>query len=72
MPNDPDQRERLDTAHISKALGVFLFVFGVVILVAIFFTETTVGKITNAVAGLIIGGIGAGMFIRASLKRSRT
>ena len=69
MARQEKQPEKLDTAHISKALGTFLAVFGLVILFAILYTDTTSGKVTNAIAGLVIGGIGVGMILRASKKK---
>lgn len=48
------------SAQINRALGVFLFFFGIVVVIATFFTATFAGKMTNLVSGLlfvIIGGL---------------
>ena len=57
--------ENLKNAKINNVLGLFVLFFGVIILVATFFTDTTIGKQTNLVAGLILCGIGGGMILRA-------
>ena len=63
---DPDtQPAGMQEAQINRALGVFMLCFAVIILVAICFTETTIGKLTNLGAGAIIGLIGGVMFWRA-------
>lgn len=53
--------ERLDSARVHRALGIFLLAFGLLVLVAAIFTETTEGRITNLVAGGILALIGGGM-----------
>jgi hypothetical protein len=58
------QRE-LQQAQINRALGVFLLFFALVIFISCFFTETTVGKLTNLAAGGIIGLIGGLMVCRS-------
>ncbi len=57
--------------QIHGALGLFLLIFGLVVLVAVFFTETVAGRVANVVAGLILGGIGGGMIL-SSRSRSDT
>jgi hypothetical protein len=59
--NDPMQQ-------INRALGIFLVCFSVIIFIAVFFTETFSGKITNLVAGLILAGIGSIMIVKAKTK----
>lgn len=60
-----ESRQSLQEAQINRALGVFLLFFTGIILVSIFFTDTTIGKLTNLGAGGIIGLIGGVMFWRA-------
>jgi hypothetical protein len=63
---DPDTRQAgMQEAQINRALGVFMLFFALIILVSIFFTSTTIGKLTNLGAGAIIGLIGGVMFYRA-------
>ena len=61
--------QKTQMAQINRALGVFLFFFGAVILVAVLFTESFVGKMTNLAAGLILGFIGTLLILQT--KRSR-
>ena len=56
-------------AQINRALGIFLLFFSGVIIVAVFFTESFVGKMTNLTAGLILGLIGGLLFLQT--KRNR-
>ena len=68
----PDtQQQELQEAQINRALGVFLLFFTAIILVSIFFTDTTVGKLTNLAAGGIIGLVGGAMVYRARASRWR-
>ncbi len=71
MPN-PDKvdgnRRTLDEAQISKALGVFLLFFALVVLISILFTKTAIGRVTNLAAAGIIGLIG-GLMVARSRKR---
>ena len=64
MMTDMD-KEKNKSARINKVLGLFVLYFGVVIVVATFFTDTFIGKMTNLVAGIILAGIGAGMMLMA-------
>ncbi len=51
--------------QINRALGLFLVCFSVIIFIAVFFTETLSGKITNLIAALILAGIGLIMIVKA-------
>ena len=55
-------------AKINRALGVFLLGFAGVVLFSIIYTDTFIGRMTNLVAGLLIGGIGAIMVWQAGRK----
>jgi len=68
----PDEsQQKLQTAQINRALGVFLLFFAAIIGMSIFFTNTTVGKLTNLAAGGIIGLIGGIMVYRARTRIPR-
>jgi len=70
---NPDQGKALHDFQINKALGAFLLSFAAVVLAAIFFTDTGIGKLTNLGAGVVIGTIGGAMFLhgfRAGRKRA--
>ena len=66
-PDGPQQE--LQEAQINRALGVFLLFFTGIILVSIFFTDTTIGKLTNLAAGGIIGLVGGVLVYRARASR---
>jgi hypothetical protein len=57
-------RRELQEAQINRALGVFLLFFAAIVCVSIFFTDTTVGKLTNLAAGGIIGSVGGVLVYR--------
>ncbi|KAA3655771.1 MAG: hypothetical protein DWQ10_16915 [Calditrichaeota bacterium] len=60
-----EHAEKIKNAQINNVLGLFVLFFGIVVLIAVVFTDTTIGKQTNTVAGLILSGIGVGMFLKA-------
>lgn len=62
---DAEQQAKLKAAEINFALGLFLLFFGGLVLIAIFFTATALGKQTNLLAGLILCLIGGGMAFAA-------
>ena len=53
-----------------SAIGLFLSVFGAAVIFGIIFTETSHGKVTNAICGgiILILGIGALIMDRTSMK----
>ena len=62
---DEHNPKSVQMSKINRALGLFLLCFAAIVFVAVFFTETGVGKATNLVASLILGGIGAVMVVRS-------
>ncbi len=60
--------ERTRMSQINLALGVFVSFFGSVVLISIYFTETSIGKLTNLIAGVILTTIGAIMVLRAKIQ----
>lgn len=62
---DAEQQAKLKAAEINFALGLFLLFFGGLVLIAIFFTATALGKQTNLLAGLVLCLIGGGMAFTA-------
>ena len=60
--------QHIQIGKINKALGLFLLSFSAVVLLAVFFTDTSLGKMTNLVAGLILAGIGALMILKSGSK----
>ncbi len=74
-PKQSEQEERGKREEIDAFLviGGFLLVFGIAVFVAIFFTPTPHGKITNFISCLVLSGIGLGGILRSQkfLKRKR-
>ncbi len=68
-PDGPRQEKQ--EAQINRALGVFLLFFTGIILVSIFFTDTTIGKLTNLAAASVIGLVGGIMVYRARPSKYR-
>jgi len=61
-------QERARMSQSNLALGAFICFFGSVVLISIFFTETSIGKMTNLIAGVILVTIGAIMIVRAKIQ----
>jgi uncharacterized membrane protein YqjE len=61
-----EKSAKLKNAQINRALGVFILFFGVVVIVAMVFTDTRVQMITDLVAGLVLSAIGGGMVLKSS------
>ena len=47
-----------------QLMGIFLGVFGIIMIFAIIFPENIDGKITNLITGLILLGFGIGAFLK--------
>ena len=62
---DADRMARIKTAQINRALGVFLFLFGIIIVVAMVYTETFVQQMTDLFAGAVLMAIGGGMVLKS-------
>lgn len=62
---DVQRLAKIKSSEINNALGLFILFFGIVIVVATFFTDTFIGQMTNVTAGIILSLIGLGMVIKA-------
>jgi hypothetical protein len=60
-----EKSAKLKNAQINRALGVFILFFGVVVIVAMVFTDTRVQMITDLIAGLVLSAIGGGMILKS-------
>jgi hypothetical protein len=60
-----EKQGKLRAAQINRALGLFILFFGIVVISALFFTDTFIGQMTNLVAGLLLSSIGLGMVLVA-------
>ncbi len=68
---DIEKRNQQKSAQINFALGVFILFFGILVLVATFFTETPIGMKTNLSAGVVLCIIGGAMCFFAHRKKNR-
>ncbi len=68
---EPQERGKREEIDAFLVIGGFLVVFGITVFVAIFFTPTAHGKITNLISSLILLAIGLGGVFRSQkfLKR---
>ena len=62
---DIKDKAKLKSMQINNALGLFILFFGVVVVIAIPFSDNFFDKMTNLVAGVILVIIGLGMIIYA-------
>jgi len=71
---DTERNIRIKSALINRALGVFIFLFGVIVIIAMAFAETFVQRMTDLVAGTIMIFIGGGMVWKArqTLKKHKS
>ena len=66
-----ENKEKRKSAQINNALGVFILYFGIVVVIAMFFTGTFIEKMTDLAAGSLLSAIGIGMILgsRKTIKR---
>ena len=60
-----EKSEKLKNAQINRALGVFILFFGIVVIVAMVFTNTRIQLLTDLIAGLVLSAIGGGMILKS-------
>ena len=72
--NDVEIGAKTKMAQINIALGVFISIFGVIVIVAMAYTETWVQQMTDLTAGLVLTSIGAGMIWKSkrTLRKFKT
>ena len=63
--NTKEKHDKYKTAQINNALGVFILFFGIIVIVAMLFTDTFIQKMTDLIAGLVLCGIGGGMVLKS-------
>lgn len=71
MNEEKEKIAETRSAQTNVALGLFLLCFGVIVMIATYFTGTTAGRITNLSSGIVLAAIGAGMII-AGRRKQRT
>ena len=62
---EQEERGKREEIDAFLVIGAFLLVFGVTVFVAIFFTPTPHGKITNLISSIVLSGIGLGGILRS-------
>lgn len=60
-----EKQGKIRAAQINNALGIFILFFGIVVISAMFFTDTFIGQMTNLAAGVLLSIIGLGMVLVA-------
>ena len=60
-----EEEKIIRDANINNALGIFILVFGIIIIISSIFTETSIGQMTNLIAGILLGSIGFGMIVKS-------
>ena len=60
-----ERQNKYKSAQINNALGLFVLVFGIIVLFAIFYTNTFAQKMADLVAGLVLCTIGGGMMLKS-------
>ncbi len=63
-----DKKEIFEPLH---AIGFFWSLFGIIILIGIFFSATNLGKITNGVCGAILLFSGIGAFLKGNYNKRK-
>lgn len=64
-------KEKQEQFEPLQAIGLFWIFFGILILIAVLFTETGIGKITNLICGGILLLVGLACFFRGKAKKNR-
>jgi len=62
-----EKKNKIKSAQINNALGVFILGFGIVVLIGMFYSDNFLHEMTDMVAGLVLSGIGGGMIIKAQM-----
>ena len=64
-----DKKDVFEPLH---AIGIFWSLFGIIVLIGIFFSATNLGKITNSICGAILLFSGIGAFLKGNYNRKKT
>ena len=62
-----ENKGKRKSAQINNALGIFILYFGIVVIIAMFFTGTFIEKMTDLAAGSLLSAIGIGMMITSRM-----
>jgi len=64
-----DKKEKFEPLH---AIGLFWSLFGIMILIGIFFSATNLGKLTNGICGAILLFSGVGAFLKGTYNKRKS
>lgn len=59
-PANIEKQKRYKSMQINNALGIFILFFGIVVIIAVPFSDNHYDKMTNLIAGVILSLIGGG------------
>lgn len=63
-----DKKKAFEPLH---AIGLFWSLFGIMILIGIFFSATNLGKLTNGICGAILFFSGVGAFLKGNYNKRK-
>jgi uncharacterized membrane protein YczE len=66
---DKKPQETKKQLEILEIIGIFWIFLGIMVLIAVYFPSTWIGKITDLIAGLILLGIGIFAFLKGRSRR---
>ena len=61
--------ERKLESQSLQLMGIFLGIFGIIMIIAMIFPENLEGKVTNLITGLILLGFGIGAFLKGRSRK---
>ena len=61
--------ERKLESQSLQLMGIFLGIFGIIMIIAMIFPENLEGQVTNLITGLILLGFGIGAFLKGRSRK---
>ena len=71
MTTETDQGKNSLEYRSLQLMGIFLGIFGIIMIIAMIFPEDFEGKITNLITGLVLLSAGAGAFFKGKFNQAR-
>jgi len=71
MSNEEASSEDKLESQSLKLMGIFLGIFGIIMLIAAAFPEDLEGVIANLITGLVLLGLGAGAFLKGKFHKTK-
>jgi uncharacterized membrane protein len=66
-----EKSNQIEEFEPLQAIGIFWIVFGVLILIGIFYSKTGIGKIANSVCGGVLLAVGLFSFFKGLINKKR-